>query len=67
MAIPTDLETVPPTSDDDDRVGEAVELFLLATEQGQPPALDDFVKRVIPALKKTFARGGSRAWSWSTA
>ena len=45
MAIPTNLEALPESSDDDDRVGEAVELYLLATEQGQPPALDEFVAR----------------------
>ena len=45
MAIPTNFEALPESSDDDDRVGEAVELYLLATEQGQPPALDEFVAR----------------------
>src|SRR5262245_14631015 len=45
MAIPSDLKALPESSDEDDRVGEAVELFLLATEQGQPPEMDEFVAR----------------------
>jgi WD40 repeat protein len=32
-------------SDEDDRVGEAVEAFLTLAAQGQPPAIDEFVAR----------------------
>jgi len=32
-------------SDDDDRVGAAVEAYLALAEQGQPPAIDEFVAR----------------------
>src|SRR5580704_6813566 len=42
---PGDPEVTSDSSGDDDRVGEAVELYLLAVEQGQPPALEDFVAR----------------------
>ncbi|MFI5457780.1 MAG: WD40 repeat domain-containing serine/threonine protein kinase [Isosphaerales bacterium] len=35
----------PDASDDDDRVGEAVEAYLTLAEQGQPPAIDEFVTR----------------------
>jgi eukaryotic-like serine/threonine-protein kinase len=45
MTIPTEVEALSGSNDDDERVGEAVELYLLATEQGQPPALDEFVAR----------------------
>jgi serine/threonine protein kinase/WD40 repeat protein len=36
--------------DDDERVGEAVEAYLALAEQGQPPAVDDFVAR-YPGLE----------------
>src|SRR5262249_43297264 len=42
---PTDHEAAGSSSDDDDRVGEAVELYLLATEQGHPPDVEEFVSR----------------------
>jgi len=35
----------PDPSDDDDRVGEAVEAYLTLAEHGQPPAIDEFVTR----------------------
>ncbi len=47
----TPAEGLSDSSDDDDRVGEAVEVYLLANEQGQPPALDDFVAR-YPGLEE---------------
>jgi len=37
-------------SEDDDRVGEAVELYLTLAEQGTPPAIDEFVAR-FPGLE----------------
>ncbi len=48
---PGDPEVTSDSSGDDDRVGEAVELYLLAVEQGQPPALDEFVAR-YPGLEE---------------
>ena len=47
----TPAEPLSDSSDHDDRVGEAVEVYLLANEQGQPPALDDFVAR-YPGLEE---------------
>jgi serine/threonine protein kinase/WD40 repeat protein len=40
-----DESAAPDPSDDDDRVGEAVEAYLALAEQGQPPAIDEFVTR----------------------
>src|SRR5262249_28774022 len=37
--------SLPEPSDDDDRVGEAVGAYLTLAEQGQPPAIDEFVAR----------------------
>jgi hypothetical protein len=51
MSTPTDLAALHEASDDDDRVGEAVEMYLLATEQGQPPDLDEFVQK-FPGLEE---------------
>jgi len=56
MANPVDVtpggpEVASDSSGDDDRVGEAVELYLLAVEQGQPPDLDEFVAR-FPGLEE---------------
>ncbi len=51
MANPTDdLDVVSEEGDEDDRVGEAVEVYMLASEQGQPPNLDEFVAR-YPGLE----------------
>ncbi len=51
MANPTEgLGVVSEEGDEDDRVGEAVEVYMLASEQGQPPALDEFVAR-YPGLE----------------
>ncbi len=41
----TNYGAPPDPSDDDDRVGEAVEAYLMLAEQGQPPPLDEFVAR----------------------
>ena len=55
MVKPTDGTTdgpdvAPDESDEDDRVGEAVELYMLSCEQGPPPDLDEFVSR-FPGLE----------------
>ena len=38
------------SSDDDERVGEAIETYLALAEQGQPPSIEDFASR-YPDLK----------------
>jgi eukaryotic-like serine/threonine-protein kinase len=43
-------DVAPDESDEDDRVGEAVELYMLSCEQGPPPDLDEFVAR-FPGLE----------------
>ncbi len=45
-----DLESGSDESGQDDRVGEAVEVYMMACEQGQPPAVDEFVAR-YPGLE----------------
>ncbi len=55
MVKPTDGTTdgpdvAPDENDEDDRVGEAVELYMLSCEQGPPPDLDEFVAR-FPGLE----------------
>ena len=50
-ALPGGLDVVSDESDQDDRVGEAVEVYMLAFEQGHPPGIDEFVAR-YPGLEE---------------
>ena len=49
-ARPDGPDLAPDGSDEDDRVGEAVEVYMLSCEQGPPPDLDEFVAR-FPGLE----------------
>ena len=57
----SDSDSGIPTSDSDDRLGEAIEIYLALIEQGAAPEPEAFASR-YPTLVKTSARR-SRVWS----